>query len=414
MHAKHTTQSTLLLPEVQVMAKPKLNVAMIGYKFMGKAHSNAYRQVARMMDPAAEPVMKLLVGRTPDALQAAATEYGWENTETDWRKAIRRSDIDIVDICTANDVHMEMALAALKAGKHVFCEKPLAMNLKQANKMAQAAVDAGVKHMVNFNYRTCPAVALAKQLIDEGRIGKIFHWRGYYLQDWIIDPSFPLVWRLDKNVAGSGAHGDLNAHIIDMALWLVGGISEVSSAMETFVKRRPTQAQTTGGLTAAAGEGYGDVTVDDAVISLARFENGAIGTFEATRFAASHKNDLSFEINGDKGSIRFDFERMNELQYFNREDPAHVQGYRTILATESIHPYMNAWWPPGHVIGYEHGFTHNIYNLLNAIANDKPASPDFIEGARVNAVLDAMSKSAETRKWTDVSEVVIEKACCPA
>ena len=396
------------------MSKPKLNIAMIGYKFMGKAHSNAYRQVARMMNPAGEPVMKLLVGRTPDALQAAAAEFGWEQTETDWRKAIRRKDIDIVDICTANDAHMEMAVEALKAGKHVFCEKPLAMNLKQATKMAQAAANAGVKNLVNFNYRVCPAVSLARQLLAEGRIGRIFHWRARYLQDWIIDPSFPLVWRLDKDVAGSGAHGDLNAHIIDLALWLVGDISEVSATMETFVKRRPTQAQTTGGLTAAAGEGYGDVTVDDAVLALAHFSNGAIGTFEATRFAASHKNDLFFEINGDKGSVRFEFERMNELQYFNREDPAHAQGYRTILATESIHPYMNAWWPPGHILGYEHSFTHNVYNLLNAIANNENCTPDFMEGAKVNAVLDAMSKSAVTRKWVNVPEVVLEKELCTA
>jgi len=387
------------------MAKSQLNVAMIGYKFMGKAHSNGYRQVARVMDPPAEPVMKLLVGRTPEALQAAAVEYGWQKTETDWHKAVRRKDIDIVDICTANDAHMELVLGALKAGKHVFCEKPLAMNLKQATRMAQAAVNAGVKHMVNFNYRTTPAIALAKQLIDEGRIGRIFHWRARYLQDWIIDPTFPLVWRLDKAVAGSGSHGDLNAHIIDLALWLVGGISDVSALMETFVKRRPQQAQTTGGLTAAAGEGYGDVTVDDAVLALARFQNGAVGTFEASRFSAGHKNDLFFEINGDKGSIRFEFERMNELQYFNREDPPHAQGFRTILATEGCHPYLKSWWPPGHILGYEHGFAHNLYNFICAIANDTPASPDFVAGAKVNAVLDAMAKSAETNRWTPVSEV---------
>ena len=389
------------------MAIPKLNVAMIGYKFMGKAHSNAYRQVARMMDPAAEPVMKLLVGRTPDALDAAAAQYGWQQTATDWRRAIRRKDIDIVDVCTANDTHMEIVLAALRAGKHVLCEKPLAMNTKQAARMARAAVESGVKHMVNFNYRTCPAVALAKQLIAEGRIGRIFHWRACYLQDWIIDPDFPLVWRLDKHVAGSGSHGDLNAHIIDLALWLVGDIAEVSSAMETFVKERPLQAMTTGGLGAAAGDGRGPVTVDDAVISLARFRNGALGTFEATRFAAGRKNGWFFEINGDKGSVRFEFERMNELYFFDRTDPAHAQGFRTILATESIHPYLQAWWPPGHIIGYEHGFTHSVYNFLNAVARDTPPSPDFVEGARVNAVLDAMSKSAETRKWTAVPEIVI-------
>jgi predicted dehydrogenase len=389
------------------MATPKLNIAMIGYKFMGKAHSNGYRQVARMMDPAAEPVMKVLVGRNQAAVDAAAEQFGWQQTATDWHKVVRRKDIDIIDICTANDTHMEIALGALKAGKHVFCEKPLAMNVKQATRMAQAAIDSGKKHMVNFNYRTCPAIALAKQIINEGRLGRIFHWRASYLQDWIIDPDFPLVWRLDKNVAGSGSHGDLNAHIIDLALWLVGDIAEVTATMETFVKERPVLAETTGGLTAAGGSERGPVTVDDAVIALARFQNGAIGTFEATRFAAGRKNGWYFEINGDRGSVRFEFERMNELYYFNREDPPHLQGFRTILATESIHPYMQAWWPPGHIIGYEHGFTHSIYNFLNAVARDEPASPDFVEGAKVNAVLDAMSKSAETRKWTSIPEVAV-------
>ncbi len=385
--------------------KPTLNVAMIGYKFMGKAHSNAYRQVARMMNPAATPVMKLLVGRTKDALQAAADEMGWQEIETDWHTAVNRPDIDIVDIAATNDMHRELVLGALAAGKHVFCEKPLAMNTADAREMAQAAVKAGVKHTVNFNYRNCPAVMLAKQLIDEGRIGRVFHWRAVYLQDWIIDPEFPLVWRLDKDIAGSGSHGDLNAHIIDLALWLAGDIKEVSSAMETFVKERPRQAQTTGGLSAAAGDGRGPVTVDDAVISLARFANGAIGTFEATRFSAGHKNDLGFEIAGDKGAIRFSFERMNELEYYNREDPPHVQGFRTILATESIHPYLQAWWPPGHIIGYEHSFTNHIYDFIDDIVNDKPASPDFTEGAKVNAVLDAMSNSAVSRQWETVEAI---------
>lgn len=387
------------------MGKKQLNVAMIGYKFMGKVHSNAYRQVTRFMDPVAEPVMKLLVGRNKEALQAAAVEMGWQEIETDWLKAVTRPDIDIVDICTANDTHMEIAIAALQAGKHVIIEKPLAIDLAQANKMAAAALASGKVHMVNFNYRACPAVSLAKQIIDEGRIGRIFHWRAAYLQDWIIDPDFPLVWRLDKDIAGSGAHGDLNAHIIDLALWLVGDIREVSSAMETFVKERPLQAATTGGLTADATNEMGEVTVDDAVIALARFNSGAIGTFEATRFAAGHKNGLLFEINGSKGSLRFEFESMNELQFFNREDPEELQGFRTILATESIHPYMNAWWPPGHVIGYEHAFTHNISELLNAITSSKPVHPDFIDGAKVNAVLDAMSDSAKTGQWVPVAKV---------
>lgn len=387
------------------MGKPTLNVAMIGYKFMGKAHSNAYRQVARMMNPAAEPIMKLLVGRTKADLQLAANEYGWQEIETDWHKAVSRADIDIVDICVTNNAHKEIALGALKAGKHVIIEKPLAMNFEDATILMQAAIDAGVKNMVNFNYRTVPAISLAKQMIAEGLIGRVFHWRGHYLQDWIIDPSFPLVWRLDKSVAGTGAHGDLNAHIIDLALWLVGDILEVSSAMETFVKERPLQAKTTGGLNAAAGEGMGEVTVDDGVISLARFSNGALGTFEATRFAAGHKNAMGFEINGDKGSIRFEFERMNELEYFNREDPAQLQGFRTILATESIHPYLQAWWPPGHVVGYEHTFTHHIYDFINAIVNNTSTNPDFYEGAKVNAVLDAMSESAASHKWLPVPTI---------
>ncbi len=389
------------------MEKPKINVAMIGYKFMGKAHSNAYRQVSRMMNPAATPVMKLLVGRTPDAVAAAALEYGWDEWSTDYKKAVKRSDIDVVDVVVPNNAHKEVIMAAIYAGKHVFSEKPLAMNFRDAVTMAKAAKKAGIKNMVNFNYRFCPAVSLAKQLIDEGRIGKVFQWRGSYLQDWIIDPDFPLVWRLDKSVAGSGSHGDLNAHVIDMAHWLVGDIAEVSSAMETFVKKRPMQAKTTGGLSAAAGEGYGDVTVDDAVISLARFKNGAIGTFEASRFCAGHKNAIFFEINGDKGSIRFEFERMNELKYFNREDPPHIQGFRTILATESIHPYMNAWWPPGHIIGYEQGFSHSIYNFMDCIVNDTKPCPDFADAVKVNAVLDAMTKSSNTRSWVKVPEVEI-------
>lgn len=388
------------------MNKPKMNVAMIGYKFMGKAHSNAYRQVVPMMNPPIEPVMKVLVGRTPDALQAAADEFGWQQTETDWRKVIRRKDIDIVDICTANDTHMEIALAAFKAGKHVFCEKPLAMSLKDATRMAQAAVDSGKKHLVCYNYRKIPAIALVKQMLEDGLLGRIYHWRGVYLQDWIMDPSFPLVWRLNKSVAGSGAHGDINAHIIDMARYLLGDIAEACATMETFIKERPL-GDMTGGLNAVALEQKGQVTVDDAVISLARFKNGALGTFEASRFAAGRKNGWGFEINGERGSVKFEFERMNELQYFNREDPAGLQGFRTILTTDGSHPYMSAWWPAGHIIGYEHTFTHHLFDFLNDLAGVRPASPDFVEGARDQAVLEAMSKSADTRKWVAVPDVQI-------
>jgi len=389
--------------------KKSVNVAMIGYKFMGRAHSNAYRQIRYMIPAGVTPVMKLLVGRSEGPLKQAAYDLGWEETCTDWREALKRDDIDIIDICTQNYAHKEIAIAAVKAGKAVICEKPLAMNLADAKEITAAAEEAKVKNMVCFSYRGVPAVALAKQMIDKGLIGKVFHWRSAYLQDWIIDPDFPLAWRLNKDEAGSGSHGDLNAHTIDLANWMVGDIDEVSASLRTFVKDRPIQSETTGGLSAAgvnSGE-RGPVTVDDAVISLAHFKNGALGTFEATRFAAGRKNGWYFEINGDKGSVRFDFERMNELQYFNREDPDFAQGFRTILVTEGVHPYIEsgAWWPPGHIIGYEHSFTHMIHGFLQSIADGKAAVPSFKDGAKVNAVLEAMELSAEERSWKKVEEI---------
>jgi predicted dehydrogenase len=384
------------------MPNKELNVGLIGYKFMGIAHSNAYHQVGRFFDLPVEVVMKAISGRDEAAVKAAARKLGWQGHETDYRKVIERPDIDLVDITSANNMHAEMAIAAARAGKHVFCEKPLAMDLAQARRMVAAVEKAGVKHAICFNYRAAPAVALAKQIIAEGRIGEIFHWRGQYLQDWIVDPKFPLVWRLQKEVAGSGAHGDLIAHLIDTAHFLVGDIAEVVGDMRTFVKQRPRMKETAGGLAARAAKGMGRVTVDDASLFLARFANGAVGTFEATRFAPGHKNYNFFEINGSKGSLRFCFERMNELEFYDRADPPHLQGFRVIQATESVHPYVAAWWPPGHIIGYEHTFIHTVYNLVSAIARNRLPSPNFYDGLKCQAVLEAAANSVRSGAWEKV------------
>ncbi|NLB95022.1 MAG: Gfo/Idh/MocA family oxidoreductase [Armatimonadetes bacterium] len=385
------------------MAK-KVNVALIGYKFMGKAHSNAFRQAPVFFDLDVEPVMKVLVGRDEAGVKAAAEKLGWESYATDYREVVNRPDIDLVDIVTGNTSHAEIAIAAAKAGKHVFCEKPLAMTVGEAREMTQVAEKAGVKHCVNFNYRKLPSIQLAKRLIDEGAIGRIFHWRSVYLQDWIVDPEFPLVWRLNKAEAGSGALGDLAAHSIDLAHFLVGDITAVTGHMETFIKERPV-ATSMSGLVATGSEERAPVTVDDGTIFLARFANGAIGTFEATRFAPGHRNGNMFEINGSEGSIRFNVERLNELEFYSRRDPAHAQGFRTISVTEGgEHRWINAWWPAGHIIGWEHSFTHQVVDLLEAIAQDKPATPDFRDGLRVQLVLDAVERSAQSGQWVSIEK----------
>jgi predicted dehydrogenase len=379
-----------------------INVGLVGYRFMGTAHSNAWRQVAHFFDPQLTPVMKAICGRTEEAVAAAADKLGWEGYETDWRKLVAREDIDLVDICTpGGPSHREIALGAAANGKHVLCEKPLASSLAMAREMLDAVEEAGVKHMVNFNYRRAPAVALAKRMIEEGLIGEIYHWRAVYLQDWIIDPEFPLVWRLDKSVAGSGPLGDLAAHSIDLAHYLVGDIAQVTGMMQTFIEERPLPAEM-GGLTAVAREERGEVTVEDAVAFLARFENGTFGTFEATRFAAGCKNYNHFEVNGSKGSLVFNFERMNELQYYSREDDADYQGFRVIQATEGTHPYMSVWWPPAHIIGYEHTFIHGVYDLLNGIAEDEMPVPNFVDGVKCQAVLEAVEQSAQSGEWVEV------------
>ncbi|MBM3211876.1 Gfo/Idh/MocA family oxidoreductase [Candidatus Poribacteria bacterium] len=387
------------------MAK-KVNVGLVGYKFMGKAHSNAYSDVSMFFDVDAVPVMKVICGRDEKGVKAAAAKFGWEEYETSWEKLVKRPDIDLIDITAPSNAHKEIAIGAAEAGKNIFCEKPLALNLADAREILKTAEKAAIKHMINFNYRTAPAVALAKKMIDQGILGKIYHFRGVYLQDWIIDPNFPIVWRLDKNVAGSGSHGDLNAHIIDIARFLVGDFKSVVGMEETFIKERPlTEIGTTGGLAAKATGGKGQVTVDDATLFLARFENGAVATFEATRFAAGRKNHNRFEINGSKGSVVFNLERMNELEYYNVDDPEGLQGFRTIQTTDGSHPYLHAWWPPAHIIGYEHTFIHQVYNLMQAIAHDKMPSPSFVDGVKCQEVLDAVVRSINEKRWVDISEM---------
>ncbi|MCS6829158.1 MAG: Gfo/Idh/MocA family oxidoreductase [Armatimonadota bacterium] len=388
------------------MSKRTLNVALIGYQFMGKAHSNAYRQVARFFDDLeVEPVLKVICGRNEQNVQRAAQKYGWEEYDTSWERVVERKDIDLVDVSVPGNMHAPIAIAAANAGKMVLCEKPLANTLAEARQMYEAVQKNGVPNALCHNYRFAPAVQLAKQLIDEGRIGKIYHFRGTYLQDWIVDPNFPLVWRLQKEVAGSGAHGDLNAHLIDMARFLVGEIAEVSGMMETFIKQRPKLAASDDRLGGVASSEMGEVTVDDAALFLVRFENGAIGSIEATRFALGRKNYNRFEINGSKGSLVFNMERMNELEVYLQDDPPHIRGFRVVQASDSMHPFMSAWWPVGHIIGYEHTFTNLVYAMLKAFDKGEEFKPNFEDGVRNQAVLEAVDVSSQQKRWVSISEL---------
>ncbi len=368
----------------------EIGVGLVGYRFMGRAHSNAYRQLPRFFDVDPAPRMAAICGRDEAGVREAAGSLGWESYETDYRRLIERDDVGLVDVVTPGNTHREIVLAALEAGKHVICEKPLANSLAEAREMLNAARNAGTINTVCFNYRRAPAVQLAKKLIDEGRLGTIRHWRSTYLQDFIMDPGFPLIWRLKKELAGSGALGDLGAHSVDLAHFLVGGISEVAGMTETFVKERPLEG--------SSGE-TGEVTVDDAVAFLARFENGAVGTFEATRFAAGRRNKNAFEINGSRGSVAFDLERMNELEVFFVDDDADARGFRTVNVTEPEHPFAGAWWPPGHIIGYEHTFVHTIKDLLDGIKTGTSPAPTFEDAYRCQAVLDAVERSVAGGGW---------------
>ncbi|MBB6732647.1 Gfo/Idh/MocA family protein [Cohnella zeiphila] len=379
---------------------------MVGYKFMGKAHSHAYKDVNMFFDMDAEVVMKSICGRNEQGVKAAAEKFGWEGYETDWRKLVERDDIDFVDINAPSDAHKEIALAAIAAGKHVFCEKPLALNLADGREMLAAAEKAGVKHGVCFNYRFLPAVQLAKKIIDSGKLGEIHHYRATYLQDWLVDPEAPLAWRLKKEVAGSGAHGDINAHSIDLARFLIGEFDRVVGHNRTFVKERPLLASSEGGLAGQTGsKEKGEVTVDDATAFLADFQNGAMGIFVASRFATGRKNHNTFEIHGSKGTIRWDLERLNELEVYFREDEPELAGFRRILATEPQHKYAGNWWPTGHIIGYEHGFVHIAYEFVQHIAAGTPFAPTFADGVKCQEVLEAVDLSIERGTWVSVSEV---------
>ncbi len=387
-----------------VRVAKQVRVGMVGYKFMGKAHSHAYYDVARFFDLRAEPVMAAICGRDESGVRVAAAKMGWQGYETDWRQLVARPDIDLVDVSTPNNLHAEIAIAAAEHGKHVLCEKPLAMTLEQARRMQAAVERAGVVHMICHNYRFAPAVQYARQMIAAGELGEIYHIRAQYLQDWIMDPEFPLVWRLQKDVAGSGTHGDLSAHIIDLARFLVGEFDSVTGALHTFIKERPLDGSGEGawGARGAAGRQTGTVTVDDAAMFLARFRGGALGVFEASRFAGGNRNGNRFEINGSKGSVRWDLENMNNLQLYLHADRAGQQGFRTINCTEGAHPYADHWWPAAHIIGYEHTFVHLVSELMNGIADGRSPQPNFVDGVRNQAVLEAVSTSSETGVWVNV------------
>ena len=382
-----------------------LGIGLIGYAFMGAAHSQAWRSAPRFFDLPINPTMNVLCGRNADAVQAAATKLGWQETETDWRKLLTRDDIQLIDVCTPGDSHAEIAIAALEAGKHVLCEKPLANTVAEAEAMtaaAEAARAKGVRSMVGFTYRRVPAIALARQLVAEGKLGTVRHVRAQYLQDWIADPEAPLSWRLDKEKAGSGALGDIGAHIIDLTQFITGlRISEVSGQLETFVKERPVAAGETAGTLGGGGSSgeTGPVTVDDAAVFLARLTGGAIGVYEATRFATGRKNAIRIEVNGSSGSLAFDFEDMNVLEFYDAGEPSQTAGFRRILVTEPENPYVGAWWPAGHGLGYEHGFTHQVVDLVTAISKGEQPLPSFADGLQVQSVLAAVEHSAETGAW---------------
>lgn len=394
-------------PAAPADERAELRIGMIGYSFMGAAHSQGWRVAPKFFDLPLNPVMKTIVGRNADAVAQAATQLGWQTYNTDWRAVVESDEVDLIDICTPGDTHAEIAIAALNAGKHVLCEKPLANSVEEAEEMAAAAEKAaekGIRSMVGFTYRRVPAVTLARDLIASGKLGAIRQVRAQYLQDWLADENAPLSWRLDKEKAGSGALGDIGAHIIDLTQYMTGeSITGVTGMIETFVDERPVSISHSG-LSGEAGTERGPVTVDDAALFLARFSGGAIATFEATRFAWGRKNAIRIEINGTKGSVAFDFEDMNVLEFYDAGDDQQTAGFRRIIATEDVHPYVAAWWPPGHGLGYEHGFVHQAADLVQDIANDRQPLPSFADGLAVQRVLAAVEASSDAGTvWTNVT-----------
>jgi predicted dehydrogenase len=383
-----------------------LRVAMVGTGFMGAAHSQGWRVAPRFYELERSPQMSVVVGRDLAKTEAAAHKWGWGEATTDFSAVLARDDIDIVDIVTPGDSHCEMAIAALEAGKHVLCEKPLANTVEEARRMANAAEAAaknGVLAMVGFTYRRVPAATFARELVSRGAVGEVRQIRGQYLQDWLSDPEAPLTWRLDKARAGSGSLGDIGAHAIDLAQFISGqDLTSVSGVLETFVKERPVMGEGQG-LSGSAGEGRGPVTVDDYAAFHARLSGGGLGLFEATRFAMGHKNGLRIEVSGDKGALLFDLEDLNAIQFYDATAPGTEQGFRRILVTEAAHPYLSVWWPPGHMLGYEHAFSHQVRDFAEAIAAGTQPSPSFAEGFQVQRVLDAVERSAnDASAWTSV------------
>jgi len=373
---------------------------MIGYGFMGRAHSNAYRRVGNFFDLDFQPVLKAACARNRENVQAFAGKWGYESVETDWRQLIARKDIDLIDICTPNNTHVEIAIAAAQAGKMILCEKPLAMNGAEASRMVEAVEKARVPNMVWYNYRRVPAVTLAKQLIDEGRLGRIFHYRAKFLQDWTISPDLPQggtgLWRLDVHAAGSGVTGDLLAHCIDTAMWLNGHIATVNAMTKTFITERKHN------LTGKVEK----VGIDDACAFLAKFDNGSLATFESTRYARGHKALYTFEINGEHASIFWDLHDLHRLQYFDHRDQGIVRGWRSIHVSDGDHPYMGKWWVPGLQIGYEHSFVHQVADFLEGLSKGKPAQPDFRSAYGTQLVLDAVLESSRNEKWVPVPKGV--------
>jgi predicted dehydrogenase len=377
--------------------KRTLNIGMIGYGFMGRAHSNAYTMAGHLFDLPRQPVLKAICARDEGKAKAFADKWGYESVETDWKKLLARQDIDAVDICTPNNLHKEIAIAAAQAGKAILCEKPLAMNVAEGEEMCAAVEKAGVPNIVWYNYRRIPAVSFAKQLIDEGKLGRIFHYRAKFLQDWTISADLPqggaALWRLDAAAAGSGVTGDLLAHCIDTAIWLNGGIKTVNAMTETFVKERKHN------LTGKVEK----VGIDDACAFLARFGNGSLATFESTRYARGHKALYTFEINGEHASIFWDLHDLHRLQYFDHRDEGPLRGWRSIHVTDGDHPYMGKWWVPGLQIGYESSFVHQVADFITGLDAGKPAGPTFRDALETQKVCDAVLASAEQGRWVSIS-----------
>lgn len=378
------------------MAKKPLNIGMIGYGFMGRAHSNAYRKVGNFFDLEYQPVLKALCARTRAKAEDFAARWGYEEVETDWKKLVARPDIDAVDICVPNDLHMEIAIAAAKAGKMILCEKPLARTTKEGEKMVAAVEKARVPNMVWYNYRRVPAVSLIKQVVDDGLLGRIYHYRSNFLQDWTINPDVPQggagTWRLDVEAAGSGVTGDLIAHCVDTAIWINGSIDSLTAMTETFVKKRKH---------ALTGK-MQPVGIDDAAAALTRFRNGSLGLFESTRYARGHKALYTLEINGEHGSLAWNLHDLNYVNWFDHRTEGRLRGWTSILVTDGEHPYLGKWWVPGLSIGYEHSFVHQLADFIEGLSTGTPASPTFREALETTRVCDAILKSGKTGKWVEV------------